>query len=146
MDQSPDNKAGGCSRTDVTGAWYCKRRQLLRELSGRQRRWLEDLASERSFQSRDLLFGTAKTEGRVHILVEGRARLVHFDADGGETQLAILEPGEAFHEPAHGEVEPVSLYAEAIAPGRMLSIGLGQMLELVDQDPNAFETLAEPFR
>ena len=98
------------------------------------------------FQSRDLLFGTSKTQGCVHILVEGRARLAHFDAEGGEVQLAILEPGEAFHEPAHGEVEPLDLYAEAIAPGRMLSIGLGQMLELLEHDPEAYQTLAEPFR
>ena len=132
--------------TDGTGAWYCKRRQLLRELSSRQRRWLEDVAVARSFQSRDLLFSTAETKGSVHIVVEGRVRLVQFDAEGEETQLAILEPGEAFHEPAHAEVEPLHLYAEAIAPGRILSIGLGQMLELVDQDPDAFETLAEPFR
>lgn len=146
MDQSPEVATGGRSRTDGTGAWYCKRRQLLRELSGRQRRSLENLAVERSFQIRDLLFGSSQTEGRVHILVDGRVRLVHFDEEGGETQLAILEPGEAFHEPAHAEVEPIPLYAEAIAPGRMLSLGLGQILELVEQDPKAFETLAEPFR
>lgn len=137
---TPDDAASG------TGAWYCKRHQILRELSARQRSRLEGLAAERTFQTRDLLFGTEETPGIVHIVMEGRVRLAHFDAEGGETQLAILEPGEAFHEPEHGEVEPLELYAEAIAPGRLLSIGLGPMLELVEQDPDAFETLAEPFR
>jgi len=140
MVSTPDDATGG------TGAWYCKRRQLLRELSSRQLQRLEEVAAERVCQTRDLLFGTGETPGVVHIVMEGRVRLVHFDADGGETQLAILEPGEAFHEPAHGEVEPIDLYAEAIAPGRLLSIGLGPILELVEHDPDAFETLAAPFR
>ena len=104
------------------------------------------MARAREFQSRDLLFRTVQTQGCVHILLEGRVRLAHFDADGSETQLAILEPGEAFHEPAHEEVAPMDLYAEAIAPGRMLSIELGQILELVEHDPESFQTLAEPFR
>jgi CRP-like cAMP-binding protein len=146
MDLTPDQTAPGRIRPDETGAWYCKRRHLLRELSPRRRRRLEEVASERAFQSRDLLFGTAKTEGCVHILLEGRVRFAQFGAEGAEIQLAVLEPGEAFHEPAHDEVEPVDLYVEAIAPGRILSIGRGSVLELVEHDPEAFETLAEPFR
>lgn len=146
MIRTPVDASGGESSPGRSGAWYCKRRQLLRELSPRRRAELERLAATRVFQTRDLLFDRGATPGAVHLVLEGRVRLVRFDADGGETQLAILEPGEAFHEPAHGEVEPAGLYAEAIAPGRMLSVGLGAMLELVDEDPDAFQTLAEPFR
>ena len=146
MVDTPDERPSGCDPGDGTGVWYCKRRQLLRELSSRQRIQLEAASVTRNFQTRDLLFDTGETRGRVHVVLDGRVRLTHFDADGGETQLAVLEPGEAFHEPPHGEVEPNEFYAEAIAPGRLLSIGLSQMLELVDRDPSAFETLAEPFR
>jgi CRP-like cAMP-binding protein len=146
MVDTPDGRPSGCFPADGSGAWYCKRRQLLRELSSRQRIQLEAAAVTRNFQTRDLLFDTGETRGAVHVVLEGRVRLTHFDADGAETQLAVLEPGEAFHEPSHAEVEPIELYAEAIAPGRLLTIGLSQILELVERDPNAFETLAEPFR
>ena len=126
-------------------AWYCKRRQLLAELPPRQRSRLERVAAVRDFQARDVLFTTSATGGRVHVVLEGRVRLAHFDADGGETQLAILEPGEAFLEPPHGEVEPIELYAEGIAPGRLLGLDREAVLDLFERDPKAFSTLATPF-
>ena len=66
-------------------------------------------------RTRDVLFTTSATAGRLHLVLEGRVRLAHFDADGGETQLAILEPGEAFLEPPHGEVEAIELYDRILA-------------------------------
>lgn len=139
MAGTSDRPADGCFAPDGSGVWYCKRRQLLRELPKRARTRLEAIAERREFQTRDLLFTTAGTEGRVHLLIEGRVRLVHFDEDGGETQLAVLEPGEAFFEPAHGEVEPIDLYAEAIEPGCQLSVDSAEMVRLALQDPGSFE-------
>ena len=124
-----------------SGAWYCKRRQLLRELPARARRRLEEAAKRRPFQSRDVLFGHRATAGRLHLVLSGRVRLSRFDADGGETQLAILEPGEAFRESRHGEVEPRRLYAEALSGGELLSLDLDELEALVRKDPQAFALL-----
>ena len=137
----PADAAGGQFAPAGSGAWYCKRRQLLRELLLRNARLLEARARRKYFQSRDVLFTTAGTEGILHVVVEGRVRLARFDADGGETQLAILEPGEAFREPRHGEVEEMRLFAEALAPGEMLSLDLTELRDLVERDPEAFATL-----
>lgn len=91
---------------------------------------------------RDLLFTPLGTLGVVHIVVRGRVRLARFDADGNETQLAILEPGEAFREPRHGEVEPMRLYAEGLAGGELLSVDLRDLAELAARDAESFATLA----
>lgn len=71
----------------------------------------------------------------VHIVLAGRVRLAAFDRAGEETQLAILEPGEAFREPAHAAVQPLRLYAEALAAGEMLSLDLDDLRTLVERDP-----------
>lgn len=104
-------------------------------------RRLRERALTRSFEFRDVLFTPEATEGRLHIVESGRVRLARFDVDGGETQLAILEPGEAFREPRHAEVEALRLYAEALAPGRLLSLELGDLRNLVERDPRAMATL-----
>lgn len=137
-----DPVRAGCLSPAGTGAWTCKRRQLLRELPARERRRLRERGRVRSFQTRDVLFGSAATQGILHLVVQGRVRLARFDADGLETQLAILEPGEAFREPRHGEVEPMRLYAEALAPGELLSIELEELAALVERDPEAWTLLA----
>ena len=137
----PVDAAGGRFAPAGSGAWYCKRRQLLRELPPRAARALEERARVRGFQSRDVLFTSAGTEGILHIVVQGRVRLARFDADGGETQLAILEPGEAFREPRHGEVEEMRLFAEALDPGELLSVDLAELSDLVERDPEPFATL-----
>ncbi len=139
--QGPADAAGGQFAPAGSGAWYCKRCQLLRELPQRTARRVEARARRKYFQSRDVLFTSAGTEGVLHIVVEGRVRLARFDADGGETQLAILEPGEAFREPRHGEVEEMRLFAEALAPGEMLSLDLTELRDLVERDPESFATL-----
>jgi CRP-like cAMP-binding protein len=133
--------AGGQFAPAGSGAWYCKRRQLLRELPPRATRLLEARARMRSFHSRDLLFTSEETVGIVHLVVGGRVRLCRFDADGGETQLAILEPGEAFREPRHGEVEEIRLFAEALTRGELLSVDLAGLRELIELDPESFATL-----
>ena len=86
----PADAAGGQFAPAGSGAWYCKRCQLLRELPLSSARLLEARGRTKRFQSRDVLFTSAGTEGVIHIVVEGRVRLARFDADGGETQLAIL--------------------------------------------------------
>lgn len=146
MTSSADRGEQGCLSPGSPVAWYCKRRQLLAELPPRQHSRLERVAQGRDFQARDVLFSPSATAGRIHVVLEGRVRLAHFDADGGETQLAILEPGEAFLEPPHDEVEAIELYAEAIAPGRLLSLDREAILGLFERDPKAFSTLATPFR
>jgi CRP-like cAMP-binding protein len=88
-----------------------------------------------------LLFSRAATTGFVHVLEEGRVRLSSFDADGDETQLAILEAGEAFREPPHREVEPTGLCAEALADGSLLTIGFEDLLALAQEAPDVFATL-----
>lgn len=95
----------------------------------------------RNFYSRDVLFGNEETAGILHLVVQGRVRLARFDADGGETQLAILEPGEAFREPRHGEVEEIRLFAEALTPGELLSVDLSDLRELAEADPESFATM-----
>jgi len=124
-----------------TDAWYCKRRQLIRELPARVARRLQTCARSRSFQIRDVLFSTEATTGMLHIVLAGRVRLAAFDDSGQETQLAILEPGEAFREPAHAAVEPIGLYAEAIAAGELMSVELGDLRGLVERDPEPLAIL-----
>ncbi len=113
----------------------------MRELSPRAAGRLRKRASERKFQFRDVLFTSDSTEGVLHIVLSGRVRLSRFDPDGGETQLAIFEPGEAFREPRHGEVEALTLYAEGLAAGELLSIDLTALRELVETDAQSFQTL-----
>jgi len=132
---------GGTFAPAGSGAWYCKRRQLVRELSSRAADRLRRRARTRKFQFRDLLFTSDATEGVLHIVLSGRVRLSRFDPDGGETQLAILEPGEAFREPLHGEVEALTLYAEGLAAGELLSIDLTALRELVGTDAQSYQTL-----
>ena len=141
MSKALAKAADGCFAPAGSGAWYCKRRQLLRELPGRLCGQVEDRARTRPFQFRDLLFSPAGTNGIVHVVVEGRVRLVRFDADGGETQLAILEPGEAFREPRHGEVEALRICAEGFASGSLLSLDFEALRELVRDHPRELETL-----
>lgn len=131
---TPD-PADGQHTPGGTGAWYCKRRQLLRELPPKVGRRLRSCSRTRGFQIRDVLFSTEATAGMVHIVLAGRVRLAAFDRAGEETQLAILEPGEAFREPAHAAVQPLRLYAEALAAGEMLSLDLDDLRTLVERDP-----------
>jgi hypothetical protein len=68
-------------------------------------------------------------------------RLSSFDSDGDETQIAILEVGEAFREPPHREVEPIRLCAEGLADGSLLTIGFDELRRLAEEAPEAFAAL-----
>jgi CRP-like cAMP-binding protein len=122
--------------------WYRKRRRLLKELDGRVRRQLRRRATTTRFQSGDLLFARDSTAGRLHLVLEGRVRLARFDSDGGETQVAVIEPGEAYREPPHAEVEAVDLMAEALGAGELMSLDLQDLAALVEEEPDAFSEFA----
>lgn len=83
----------------------------------------------------EMLFDEGDAGDRVYVIAEGKIKLAHTAADGRETIIAVLGPGEMLGELSLFDPGPRAASATAIAPSRLLELRHADLAGFLDGRP-----------
>lgn len=116
--------------------WYLKRCDLFEKLAPAEVERLEQRAQVRNFARKGLIYLPNDQADAVLLLAKGRVKIVNITAEGKQSILAFIEPGELFGELAvfgPGEREE---FAEVMDPATVVLIPAAEMRRLMESHPD----------
>src|SRR5262245_26352472 len=115
--------------------WYLKRCNLLAQLAPVDFQRLEGQSRIRVFPRKAPIYLPADAADAVFVLAEGRVKICHITADGKQSILAFIEPGELFGELAIFAPGRRDEYAEAIERSTIVMIPGDAFQDLLQHRP-----------
>ncbi len=95
--------------------WYLKHSDLFLQLSPDDLNQLESRSRFRTYPARTPIYLPGEKAESVFLVAEGMVKVSHFSADGKESILAFIEPGEMFGELALLDVHERDEFVGAVA-------------------------------
>lgn len=116
--------------------WYLKQCPLFDRLTPDEIERIERVGKARQFSRGAPIYLPADEASSVLLLASGRAKICHLTAEGKQSILAFIEPGELFGELALLEPgEKRDEYAEALEKSTVVLIPAADLQELVERHP-----------
>jgi CRP/FNR family cyclic AMP-dependent transcriptional regulator len=112
--------------------WILKRCPLFETLDAVQLGLLERRAKMRTFAKKNLVYLPSDSADGVFLLAEGRVQLSSYTADGKQTVLGFIEPGELFGELALIHTGVREEHAEAVAKSLVIWIPADDMQQVME--------------
>jgi CRP-like cAMP-binding protein len=112
--------------------WYLKNCQLFEQLAADDLKKIEARSKSRTFPRGTPIYLPMDETNAVFLLASGRAKICHLTADGKQSILAFIEPGELFGELALLDVGPRDEYAESVEKSTIVLIPGEVMHELME--------------
>ncbi|MCA9236226.1 MAG: Crp/Fnr family transcriptional regulator [Planctomycetales bacterium] len=125
--------------------WYIKSCELFRRLTTHQLETLEARSRTRTFARGAPIYMPSDQADGVLLLAEGRAKIGSYSADGKQTILAFVDPGEVFGELALVSGDQREEFAEAIEKSMVVAIPRDLMVQLVEESPQLTLGVAKLF-
>src|SRR5262245_33676474 len=100
--------------------WFLKNCALFERLSPGELSQLESRARVRKYPSKSSIYLPADQADAVLLLASGRVKIGSLTADGKESILAFVEPGELFGELAIFEQQHREEFAETVEPSTVV--------------------------
>src|SRR5262249_16708033 len=100
--------------------WYLKRCDLFEGLTPEEAERLQRHALSKTFPRRAVVYAPTEPGQSVLVLARGLVKITDVTADGKETILAFIDPGEIFGELALLDDEPRNEFAVAVEESRVL--------------------------
>ena len=116
--------------------WYLKHCGLFERLTSQELRHVESCSRVRSFPRRSPIYLPADVGNSVFLLGSGRIKICHLTADGKQSILAFIEPGELFGELAICHSGPRQEFAEAAEPSTVIMIPREEIMRLMVDHPD----------
>ncbi len=113
--------------------WILKRCPLFEALNAAQLGLLERRAKMRTFVKKNLVYLPSDSADGVFFLAEGRIQLSSYTAEGKQTVLGFIEPGEIFGELALIHFGVREEHAEAITKSLVIWIPASDMKSVMEQ-------------
>ncbi len=115
--------------------WYLKRCDLFQQLSPEQLAAIESRSRMRECPRGTPIYLPADDANGVLLLTKGRVKIGSLTAEGKQTILAFIEPGEVFGELALMGSEEREEYAEAVEKSTVILIPNEVMQQLLSEHP-----------
>ena len=116
--------------------WFLKKCDLFERLDADELARIESRSRAREFPRKSPIYLPADLADGVLLLVRGRAKICSLTADGKQSILAFIEPGELFGELAMVAAGTREEYAEAIENSTVVLIPATEMNRLVAAHPD----------
>lgn len=113
--------------------WHLKSCDLLCRLPAEQLDRIESRSRSRSFPAKTPIYLPSEKADNMFLLVRGLVKVCHLTADGKESILAFVEPGELFGELAIFDSDLRNEYVEAIEPSTVVMIPADVVKQLMTQ-------------
>lgn len=117
------------------GHWALQRCSLFEQVDPVRLARLEAQSLIRQFDRREAIYLPAEQAQAVLLLASGRVKIYHVTADGKESVLTFIEPGEIFGELALLDQSAREEYAEAMAPSSIILIPWQALQTLLEEQP-----------
>ena len=115
--------------------WYLKRSDLFEQLSPDEITGIESRSRMQTLPRKSLVYLPSDSSDAVFLLTKGRIKLYNVTAEGKETVLAFIEPGEIFGELSLLNPGQREEFAEAMAPSNVVMIPGDVIRELMETRP-----------
>jgi CRP/FNR family cyclic AMP-dependent transcriptional regulator len=114
---------------------HLDRCELFGEVPPEQMRRLEIVSRTRSVSRNSSIYLSGDEADEVFLLTSGRVKICHLTADGKQSILAFVEPGELFGELAIFDFGPREEYAEAVELSNIVRIPSNDIRALMRDQP-----------
>ncbi|MFC5468178.1 peptidase domain-containing ABC transporter [Cohnella suwonensis] len=115
---------------------YLHRVPMLNVLATGEKRLLAEQMKEETYRMGQTVVGGDRLPEAFYLIVSGQARKIGFTADGKESNLGLLQPGEHFGEHVLlSEVAPPQLIVRASTELQVLTIGQQQFKRIIAEYP-----------
>lgn len=111
--------------------WHLKNCDLFGSLLPAQIGRLERRSRSRTFPARSPIYLPSEKADSVFLLAKGLVKVCHLTADGKQSILAFIEPGELFGELAIFEGERRDEYVEAVEAATVVMIPADELQQLM---------------
>jgi len=111
--------------------WHIKSCELFGRLSAEQLERLESRSRSRTFPAHSPIYLPPEKADSVFLLAEGLVKVCHLTADGKESILAFVEPGELFGEMAIFEGDERDEHVKAVEHSTVVMIPAEEIRQLV---------------
>lgn len=115
--------------------WYIKHANLFEQLSADEIARVESRSRMQVFPRKGLVYLPNDPGHSVYLLTSGRIRLYHVTAEGKETVLAFIDPGEIFGELSLFGQSQREEFAEAMEKSTVVRIPGDEMQKLMSDRP-----------
>jgi CRP/FNR family cyclic AMP-dependent transcriptional regulator len=116
--------------------WLLKHCGLFERLSAEQLQRLEGRSRTRDYRRGNPVYLPADEASGVLLLTKGRVKICGFSADGKQSILSFINPGELFGELSIFDESPREEYAEAVDDSVIVLIPRDVMLRLMEECPD----------
>lgn len=116
--------------------WYLKRSELFEQLSAEEITRVESRSRMQKFPRKGLVYLPSDCSDAVFLLTKGRIKLYNVTAEGKETVLAFIEPGELFGELSLLTPGQREEFAEAMTASTIVMIPGDVIRELMQRYPD----------
>jgi len=113
--------------------WYLKNCSLFLRLDEQQLKRIEAHSRSRSFPASSPIYLPAEKADHVFLLAEGLVKVSHLTADGKESILAFVEPGELFGELALFAGQRREELVKAMQPSTVIMIPTDEIHQLMTE-------------
>jgi len=113
--------------------WFLKNCSLFEQLDDQQLEWIEACSRSKNFPANSPVYLPAEKADYVFLLAKGLVKVSHLTADGKESILTFVEPGELFGELAIFDGQPRDELVKAMQPSTVVMIPTEQMHRLMSQ-------------
>lgn len=111
--------------------WYLKNCSLFLRLDDQQLKRIEAHSRSKSFPASSPIYLPAEKADHVFLLADGLVKVSHLTADGKESILAFVEPGELFGELALFAGQPREELVKAMQPSTVIMIPTDEIHQLM---------------
>jgi CRP/FNR family cyclic AMP-dependent transcriptional regulator len=112
-----------------------RRVPLLSGLSQAELASVAELAQRKRYESRDIVVQMSDPGGELFVIVNGHLKVVSAGADGRDTALGIMGPGDVFGEVSLLDGGPRSATVAALEPCELLVIRREPFLRFLESSP-----------
>ncbi len=116
--------------------WFLKNCRLFERLEASQLDWLEARSRLRRFTRSSMIYLPADQSDGVLLLAEGRVKISSLTAEGKQSILTFIEPGEVFGELALFQRGDREEFAEATEDSAIVLIPAESMRKVAEESPH----------
>ncbi len=116
--------------------WFLKNCRLFERLEPTQLDWLETRSRLRRFAKNSMIYLPADQADGVLLLAEGRVKISSLTAEGKQSILTFIEPGEVFGELALFQKGDREEFAEATEDSAIVLIPADSMRKVAEESPH----------
>jgi CRP/FNR family transcriptional regulator, cyclic AMP receptor protein len=116
--------------------WYLKRSELFEQLSAEEITRIESQSRMQTLPRKGLVYLPSDSSDAVFLLTKGRIKLYNLTAEGKETVLAFIEPGEIFGELSLLNPGQREEFAEAMSTSTIVMISGEVIRNLMESRPS----------